>query len=96
MAKTNMAREENMNEEKIRRIAIYLAFLEKNYPAGVPRCKAVEASGGLVSAKTLANLSCTSGDVPVGEYLVRGRVTYSNSEFARWLFAEKNDEDTNG
>lgn len=77
-----------MRKELEVQIAIFLAFLTKHYPAGVPRCKAKEASGGLVSSKTLANLSSSTGDVPLGEFRVRGRVVYPVESFCAWLFGE--------
>jgi len=69
-------------------VAVFLAFLKKTYPAGVPRCEAAKASGGLVSAKTLANLSCSTGDVPECEFRIRGRVVYPVESFCEWLFRD--------
>jgi len=69
--------------------ADFLNYLRKKYPIGVPRCRAAEASGGLVSAKTLANISSNGNlDKPKDEYRVRNRIIYSHESFCNWMFGE--------
>lgn len=72
----------NLEQEK----ASLKKCLEERYPAGVPRCRISEATGGIVSAKTLANLASGQGGGPRGAYRIRGRVVYTAEALVDWLF----------
>ena len=62
-----------------------LKRLEEQFPGGVPRSKVREATGGLVSPKTMANLACQK-DQPEGWFCVRGRIVYPAASFVDWLY----------
>ncbi len=67
-----------------------LKRLEEQFPGGVPRSKVKEATGGLVSPKTMANLA-SQNDQPEGWYRVRGRIVYPAESFVDWLYADDNN-----
>lgn len=62
-----------------------LKRLEEFFPGGVPRSKVKEATAGLVSPKTMANLA-SQNDQPEGWYRVRVRIVYPASSFVDWLY----------
>ena len=69
-----------------------VSYLKSRFPAGVPRCRVVEASGGIISPKTMANLSA-KGDQPSGTRRVRGKIVYPVDSFVDWLYGKEVSED---
>ncbi len=70
----------------------YREHLKEKYPGGIPRCRVVEASGGIVSPKTMANLS-GKGEEPSGTRRVRGKIVYPVDSFVDWLYGKEVSED---
>lgn len=63
-----------------------LKSLLVQYPGGIPRTRVLEATGGLIAPKTLANLA-NQGNQPEF-FRVRGKVVYPVSVFVEWLYRE--------
>jgi hypothetical protein len=80
-----------MKRQKLEGKAAFLASCGLKYPGGVPRCKAEEATGGMVSSKALANHDAL-GTGPVGAFKVRDKVVYSANSLADWLFGMEGKE----
>lgn len=53
------------------------------HPA-IPRNKVAEATGYLVSGKTLANEDCQGNGIP-GSFMVNGKVCYPTENLLAWL-----------
>jgi hypothetical protein len=80
-----------MCRERLEGKAAFLASCDFRYPGGVPQCKAEEATGGMISPKTLCNHS-SLGTGPAGAFKVRGKVVYPAKALADWLFGVEGKE----
>lgn len=79
-----------MTEDK--ELKEYRTYLKAKYPGGLLRCRVGEASGGLISPKTMANRAAKN-DMPEGTIRVRGKIVYPVDSFVDWLYGKEEGSD---